>query len=372
MLLLFLSPLVLPLLAIHGALWYRDPGPHGAQRLYALKFDDQDILLRPSQLPCAIISALTCFLRCTPDLYILGAAKSGTSSLVAGLATHGAIQTSHLAKETHYFQGRSFLRSPGADGFVGRRLSMPRLGAIIDSVLFRSFFPTRMTRWWRSRFRCQGRYVLTLEATPTLRFPEIAWRLAANQIGAARPHKAVIILREPIDRAWSHYRMLKAHFPDQERRTFEDAVREELTNIGEGRSALWQTLSEACMRAQSLGPAIERGPDVALDYFDKRYLSAGEYARLIPQFIEAFGRENILVLGFQDFTDDELTALNRVCAFVDIAPLAALNAGPVNVGKTFLKGKTARESLKADTLREVETYFRATAAYVQQQFGISF
>ena len=371
-LLLLLSPLILPLLAIHGALWYRDPGSHGAQCLFALKFDDQDILLKPSQLPQAIISALTCFLRCTPDIYILGAAKSGTSSLVAALATHEAIQMSHLAKETHYFQGRSFLRSPGADGFVGRQLSMPRLGAMIDGFLFRSFFPTHMTRWCRSLFRCQVGYVLTLEATPTLRFPEIARRLAPNQIGTARPCKAVIILRDPIDRAWSHYRMLKAHFPDKELRTFEAAVREELADIGEGRSALWQTLSEACLRAQSLRPAVERGPDVALDYFDKRYLSSSEYAKLIPHFIGSFGRENILVLKFQDFVDDELATTNRVCDFVGIAPLAALNAGPVNVGKVFLKGKTARDSLEPDTLRDVETFFRPTAAYVQQEFGISF
>lgn len=367
-LLLLLSPLVLPLLAIHGALWYRDPGANGAQRLFALKFDDQDILMRPSQLPRAMLAAVTCFLRCSPDVFVLGAAKSGTSSLVAALATHDAIQTSHLAKETHYFQGRSFLRSPGADGFLGRQLNMPRLGAMVDGILFRSFFPTRVARWWRSQSRSQRQHVLTVEATPTLRFPELARRLAANQTGTTEPPKAVILLRDPIDRAWSHYRMLKGHFPDCERRTFEEAVREELADIREGRSAL----GEACMRAQSLRPAIGRGPEVALDYLDKRYLSSSDYATLIPHFIESFKRENVAVISFEDLADDTLATTNRVCAFLGIALLATLNAGPANVGKAFLKGKTARESLEPETLRSVEAFFKPTVAFVQKEFGISF
>jgi len=368
--LFLLSPLLLPILAIQGALWYRDSGPRGAQRLFALKFDDQDILLRPSELPGAILSALTCFLRCTPDVYVLGAAKSGTSSLVAALATHDAIQTSHLAKETHYFLGRSFFRSCGADGFVARKLSMPQLGAMIDDILFRSFFPTRMARWWHSHFQCQGRHVFTMEATPTLRFPEVAGRLAANKIDTARPPKAIILLRDPIDRAWSHYRMLKGHFPDWERRTFEEAVREELADISEGPSGLWWTLSEVCMRAQSLRPAIERGPNVALGYFDKRYLCSGEYAKLIPHFLETFGRDNVLVIGFNDFVDDTFATTNRVCTFLGIAPLTTLNTGPVNVGKTHLKDRTARNALEPETLRDLEAFFRPTVTFVQQEFGI--
>jgi hypothetical protein len=371
-LLFLLSPLLLPLLAIQGALWYRDPGPRGAQRLFALKFDDQDILLRPSQLSHAILSALTCFLRCAPEIYVLGAAKSGTSSLVAALATHEAIQTSHLAKETHYFLGRSFFRSSGADRFVGRSLSMPQLGAMIDSILFRSFFPTRMARWWRSQFWCQGRHVFTIEATPTLRFPEIAGRLAANHTNTARPAKAVIILRDPIDRAWSHYRMLKGHFPDWERRTFDEAVREELAEIGKGPAESWRTLSEACMRAQSLNPAIERGPDIALHYFDKRYLTSGEYVVLVPHFLTAFGRDNVLVVDFKDFVEDTFATTNCVCSFLGIAPLATLNAGPVNVGKAHLKGTTARDALGPETLRDLETFFQPTVTFVQQEFGICF
>ncbi len=377
-LLLLLSPLLLPLWAIHGALWYRDPGASGAQRLFALKFSDQDILMRPSQLPHAMLAAVTCFLRCSPDVYVIGAAKSGTSSLVAALATHDAIQTSHLAKETHFYQGRSFLRSPGADGFVGRQLNMPRLGGMVDRVLFRTFFPTRMVRWWRSSQSGRSQrphHVLTVEATPTLRFPELAGRLAANQTSTTQPPKVVILLRDPVDRSWSHYRMLKGHFPDAERRTFDEAVREELAEIcGGGRPALGQqqALAEACMRAQSLRPAIGGEPGIALDYLDKRYLSSSDYATLIPHFIESFGRENVAVLSFDDLVDDTLATTNRVCAFLGIAPLATLNAGPANVGKASLKGKTARESLEPETLRGVEAFFRPTVAYAQQEFGIAF
>ncbi len=364
-LLLLLLPLLLPLVAIQGALWYRDPGPRGGQRLFALKFEDQDILLRPSQLPHAILSVLTCFLRCAPDVYVLGAAKSATSSLVAALATHEAIQTSHLAKETHYYLGRSFFRSTGADRLVG----MPQLGAMLDSLLFRSFFPTRMARWWRSHFACEGRHVFTVEATPTLRFPEIAGRLAANHTSTARPAKAVILLRDPIDRAWSHYRMLKGHFPDWERRTFDEAVREELAEIAAGS---WQTLSEACLRAHSLDPAIERGPDVALRYFDKRYLTAGEYVVLVPPFLSAFGRDSVLVVDYKDFVEDSCAATNGVCIFLGIAPFTTLNTGPVNVGKAHLKDTTARDALGPETLRDLETFFQPTVTFVQEEFGICF
>lgn len=166
--------------------------------------------------------------------------------------------------------------------------------------------------------------------------------------------------------------MLKGHFPDLERRTFEDAVREELAGIDAGRLAPGPNLSEACMRAQSLRPAIGRGPEIALDYLDKRYLSSSEYATLIPPFIESFGRENVVVISFEDLVGDTLATTNRVCAFLGIAPLAALNAGPANVGKASLKGKTARESLDPETLRGVEAFFRPTVAQMQRDFGSSF
>ena len=112
-----------------------------------------------------------------PDFLVIGAARSGTTSLYRYLERHPAIAAASM-KEIHYFS---------IDHWRGVEW-------------YRAHFPTAMTRkivTWRGDARCQ-----TGEATPYYLFHP----LAPERIADALPDiRLVILLRNPIDRAFSHY-----------------------------------------------------------------------------------------------------------------------------------------------------------------------
>lgn len=109
-------------------------------------------------------------LRGLPSALIIGAQRSGTTSLFNYLAQHPDVRPP-LGKEIHYF-----------DLHYGRG-----------------------DRWYRGRFpfrhRLRGR-VLTIDASPYYLFHPLAPGRAARRLPDV---KLVAVLRNPIDRAFSHY-----------------------------------------------------------------------------------------------------------------------------------------------------------------------
>lgn len=141
----------------------------------------------------------------TPDFIVIGAQKCGTSSLFDALSGHPDI-VSPRRKEIHYFDG----------GLIPYG----------DEDLYREMFPQEEA--------LRGK--LTHEASPSyLYHPEVATRLAARR---SRP-KLIVILRNPVDRAfsaWKHFRRLKdkeslAKRMMAEQRSFEEAVEEEASRL---------------------------------------------------------------------------------------------------------------------------------------------
>lgn len=114
--------------------------------------------------------------RALPDVIIPGAQKAGTSSLFAWMVQHPDVHGS-VPKEVHFFDGG---RTPGHDTWgKGQRW-------------YRAHFPTRST---------VGRGV-ALEASPLYLFhPHAAERIA----GMLPEVRLVVLLRNPVDRAISHY-----------------------------------------------------------------------------------------------------------------------------------------------------------------------
>ena len=115
--------------------------------------------------------------RVLPDFLIIGAQKSGTSSLYRYLAQHPQVRESVL-KEVHYFDGGL---EAGIDTYA------------LGEHWYRAHFPRRAAMAPGSR---------TFEASPLY----LLHPLAAERIAALMPQvKLVAILRNPTDRALSHY-----------------------------------------------------------------------------------------------------------------------------------------------------------------------
>jgi hypothetical protein len=179
-----------------------------------------------------------------PDFLILGAPKSGTTSLAAWLDARDDVLVPPQ-KELHFFS-RDDRWEQGLD-------------------------------WYSPYFEPAGDR-LAGEATPNyLDDPKAPERIAATAPGA----RLIAILRDPVDRAWSHY-SYDRDLALNEVPPFDDVVR------GAG------------------GPA------------EHRYLSQGRYVRHLERYVEHVPREQLLVLWFDDLRDRPAEVWKEVCSFVGI------------------------------------------------------
>jgi hypothetical protein len=220
-----------------------------------------------------------------PDFFIVGHAKSGTTALYEMLRRHPQLYMPPV-KEPQYFARNP---SPPAPG--------------------------------RGRFEQTGRRPETLEqylslftpARPEQRVGEastfyIFSPLAAGRIAEARPDARIIaVFREPASFLHSlHLQMVQNHAESQK----------------DLRKAI--ALEDARRRGRKI-PRNAHWPR-ALMYTDRV-----RYAEQLRRYHEAFGREQVLALIYDDFRADNEATLRRVLRFLEVddsVPLAPRHANP--------------------------------------------
>jgi hypothetical protein len=206
--------------------------------------------------------------RALPDAVILGAQKSGTSSLHHYLVQHPGV-IAPLRKEVHYF-----------DVNHGRGEA-----------------------WYRAHFGRTGQPGLNLDSSPYYLFhPAVPQRLRALLPEA----RLIVLLRDPVRRAYSHY----WHERDKgrERLDFAAALAAEPARLGDSEAAL------ATGRLQR---------SAAHQHFS--YLARGRYAEQLERWFAVFPRGQILVLRFEDLAREPLAVLNRALAFLDLPPAESVS-----------------------------------------------
>lgn len=216
-----------------------------------------------------------------PDFFILGAAKGGTSSLFRYLGEHPGIFAPE-EKEPWFFS----FPTPDMDGAPVPNLS----GAVTDLADYARLFAG-----------C-GDDQITFEASPSYLFTpgvSIPKLKTVYTPAVADRLKFFILLRNPVDRAWSMYwtfgRVLL------EDREFEDAIRPEVI---EARRQAGQKL-----------------------FFD--YIGAGRYCDQIRAYQEAFPRENIRIILFDDLTRDTARVVRECYEFLGVDPDFTPDTGTV-------------------------------------------
>ncbi|MFO1395195.1 MAG: sulfotransferase [Steroidobacteraceae bacterium] len=206
--------------------------------------------------------------RALPGAVILGAQKCGTSSLQGYLVQHPQV-IAPLRKEVHYFD-LNFERGES---------------------------------WYRAHFGREGEPGLNLDASPYyLYHPAVPARLHA-----AMPHaKLIVLLRDPVKRAYSHY----WHERDKGRESlsFEDAIAAEPGRIGDDEARL-ATGALVASREHQL----------------HSYLARGRYAEQLERWFALFPREQVLVLRFEDFVRAPLPGLNQTLAFLGLPPVSEVD-----------------------------------------------
>lgn len=179
-----------------------------------------------------------------PDFVIIGAQKGGTSFLYHLLTLHALVEPA-ARKELHFFDNPE-LFDHGAEWY-------------------RRCFPRPSSK--------DGQRSITGEATPYYLFdPPVAKRMA-QIVPKAR---LIALLRNPIDRAYSHYQMQVKR--GTEPRTFEEAIEQQHSS----------------------------------------YLSRGIYVDQLLRWFEFFGKEQMLILKSEDFFKRPVETLKVVLTFLDL------------------------------------------------------
>ena len=192
-----------------------------------------------------------------------GVQKAGTTTLFRYLAAHPQL-AAPSRKETHFFDNETI------------DWDEPDYG------ILKGFYPAKMGER------------LAFDATPIYLFwpPSLA-RIRAHNADI----RLIFLFRDPIERAWSHWRMETSR--DAESLPFASAIRDGRQRLN-GRNPLdpaWRVFS---------------------------YVERGYYAPQVRQLLNLFSREQILFLTLSQLKRDRDAVLRRIATFLGIAPFLSL------------------------------------------------
>ncbi len=196
-----------------------------------------------------------------PDFVIIGAIRSGTTSLARHLGAHPQIYVARQ-KEIRYFNS-------GLEKGV---------------------------EWYASQFDRTLPSQICGEATPAYMSNAEAMRRMSEVIPDAR---LIAMVREPSNRAWSHYWM--RHERGHEQRGFEQAIEQEMEVIAKD------------------------GPDGK----GVHYLNNGMYAHHLKRALDLYPPDNLLVLVFERMRDEPEAQYRAACRFLGVADTVI----PENLGR---------------------------------------
>lgn len=199
-----------------------------------------------------------------PDFLIVGAQKAGTTSLYNYLIQHPKIIKNKSWKEVHYFDQLENYQQ-GMSWYLGH-------------------FPNKFYKGNK----------LLVEATPEYLYYKHVPQLIKQDLGNI---KIIIILRNPIDRAYSAWQMYHS-FSDNpnehlrvkyDHRSFSEAIQQEINSQSES------------------------------DNEPYHYLERGKYVYQLENYFNYFNKSNILILNFNELKQIG-HLLNEVCKFLNIEP----------------------------------------------------
>src|SRR5215210_9293703 len=227
-----------------------------------------------------------------PDFVIIGAQKGGTSFLYHLLTQHPLVEPA-VRKEVRYFEG---LFDLGVEWY----------------------------RWCFAQPKwIDGRRTITGEATPSYLFHAPVAKRMAETVPKAR---LIALLRNPVDRAYSHYQMQVKR--GTEPKTFEEAIKQQRAS----------------------------------------YLSRGIYVEQLLRWSAFFSKEQMLVLKSEDFFEEPVETLKSVLNFLDLPQWEP----DVSQLRESRHEGNYEQSMDSSTRRRLEAYFRPYNQRLYEYLGVDF
>ena len=233
-----------------------------------------------------------------PQFVIAGAPKAGTTALHAALATHPGLYLSPVKEPKYYLTDgrpppRSRQRGPGDAHSAGEWV------------------------WRREQylglFAAAPEDAVCGESTPFYLYDRAAHaRLAADVPDV----KVVVVVRDPVDRAWSNWVHLRADGLEPEA-DFLTAVRLEERRVADGWAPFWH------------------------------YRGLGGYGGQLRDLYRHVPRERVSLLRYRQLVDRPRETLDRVSDFLGVAPGVAHTVPPENVKPYVADGARYRALSRA-------------------------
>jgi hypothetical protein len=225
----------------------------------------------------------TSALRRGPDFVIIGAKRGGTTSLYRYLLEHPSIQPL----------------------FPGRRH--------VKGVHYYDSNYERGLRWYRSHFPLEagGRHLVRPARRPAIAGEASPYYLfhplAAERLARDFPEVQIVVnLRDPVDRAYSHYK--EALFHHRETLTFEAALAAESDRLRDEAERIAAEPSYLSAAHEHLS-----------------YLAQSRYLDALPRWFSLFPRDQFHIMVSEEFYSDPGREVNEVWRFLGLTPRKLLS-----------------------------------------------
>ncbi len=238
-----------------------------------------------------------------PNVFLVGAMKSGTSWLARQMESHPEIFVPRLKEP-------NFLVSPTGDGFA---LKGPRSEEELLEIMHGHATPT--VKDYAACYAPGAAQALRLDGS--IRYlvsDQAADRIEGIYAQTGAQPRILIILRDPVARIWSHWQMHRT--------------------LG---------LEPLSLKA-ALAAETERERDGWSEDWGYRFYS--RYEAQLPRYLDRFGAENVMVLFYEETMSDPTGTMARVYDFLGVDPKHAAQASTeTRVRKQKPTGSTEIEQL---------------------------
>ncbi len=223
-----------------------------------------------------------------PNFLCIGAPKSGTTSLYNILQQHPEIGMSSF-KEPHFFDNR-------------------------DNWL-------RGVKWYSSTYFSSLKQNMIGEFTPSYLANEFAAKRIKETLG--ENVKFIVLLRNPVDRAYSHYLHSKRDLFEKE-----------------------SFLGSLQLEHDRLKKFRENGDDVSIAKFC--YVHSGKYSLHFKEYLNFFNRKQFCIILFDDFINDTPNSVLKILNFLNVDSSIKLDCNFKSNVASIAKSKTLKKLMKQD------------------------